>query len=43
MESIKGNLDEVVNRLSSLKVNSQMPQIESLVCFEGALYSPLII
>lgn len=38
MESIKGNLEEVVRRLSSLKVKSQMPQIESLVVFEGALY-----
>ena len=39
MESIKGNLEEVVRRLSSLKVKSQMPQIESLVVFEGALYA----
>lgn len=38
MESIKGNLEEVVQRLSTLKVKSQMPQIESLVVFEGALY-----
>jgi hypothetical protein len=37
MESIKGNLDEVVHRLSTLKVNTQMPQMESLVIFEGAL------
>jgi len=39
MESIKGNLEEVVYRLSNLNVHSQMPQIESLVVFEGALYS----
>ena len=42
MESIKGNLEEVVRRLTSLNVQSQMPQIESLVIFEGALYSTLL-
>ena len=39
MESIKGNLQDVVTRLSSLKVNSQMPQMQSLVIFEGSLYA----
>ena len=39
MESIKGNLEEVVRRLSSLQIKTQMPQIEALVVFEGALYS----
>jgi hypothetical protein len=38
MESIKGNLEEVVKVLTTLNVNSQMPQIRSLVVFEGALY-----
>jgi len=38
MESIKGNLEEVVRRLKAIKVNSEMPQIQSYVTFEGALY-----
>jgi hypothetical protein len=38
MESIKGNLDEVIRRLTAFKLRSQMPQIESLVVFEGSLY-----
>ena len=40
MDSIKGNLDEVLVRLTSFQVKSQMPQIESLVVFESALYFP---
>ena len=40
MESIKGNLEEVTRRLSTLTVKTQMPQIKSLVIFEGALYFP---
>ena len=43
MESIRGNLEEVVRRLSSLKVRTQMPQIEGLVVFEGALYFPVVV
>ena len=39
MESVKGNLEEVVCRLSSIDINSQMPQIDSLVIFESALYT----
>ena len=38
MESIKGNLEEVVRRLADIQVNSEMPQIQSFVTFEGALY-----
>lgn len=41
MESIKGNLEVVVDRLSNLDVNTQMPQIESLVIYEAALYTIL--
>jgi len=37
MAAIKGNLEDAVNRLSSLKMDTQMPQIESLVIFETAL------
>jgi hypothetical protein len=39
MDSIKGNLEEVVRRLSSLDIHSQIPQIDSLVIFESALYT----
>ena len=43
MESIKGNLEDVVLKLTTLKIHSQMPQIESLVVFESSLYpSPLV-
>jgi len=38
MESMKGNLEEVVRRLTAIQVNSEMPQIQSYVTFEGALY-----
>ena len=38
MESMKGNLEEVVHRLTTIQVNSGMPQIQSYVTFEGALY-----
>jgi len=38
MESMKGNLEEVVRRLQDIQVNSEMPQIQSFVTFEGALY-----
>lgn len=38
MESIKGNLQEAVKRLSSLKVSSEIsPQVQSLVVYEGSL------
>jgi Protein of unknown function (DUF3808) len=38
MESIKGNLEAVAQRLTNLKLTpSRMPQVQSLVVFEGAL------
>jgi Protein of unknown function (DUF3808) len=40
MESIRGHLEEVVHRLESISLDTQMPQIQSYVVFEGALYSP---
>ena len=38
MDSMRGNLEGVLRRLTDLKVNTRLPQIESLVVFEGALY-----
>jgi hypothetical protein len=40
MESIRGHLDEVVHRLENIRLDTQMPQIQSYVIFESALYSP---
>ena len=37
MESILGHLEEVVRRLQSIQLDTQMPQIQSYVVFEGAL------
>lgn len=40
MESVRGHLEEVVQRLESIHLSTQMPQIQSYVVFEGALYCP---
>ena len=40
MESLRGNLEEVVQRLASIHLDTQMPQIQSYVIFESGMYTP---
>jgi len=43
MESLRGNLEEVVQRLGSIHLDTQMPQIQSYVIFESGMYTPIIL
>jgi hypothetical protein len=40
IESIRGNLEDVVQRLGNIHLDTQMTQIKAYIIFENGLYSP---